>query len=128
MWIIVKSMIHIVNKKFYKGTCEYIGRPSILGNPYTHKVNTIAKYRVKTIDEAIALYNDWIFDNLGDKAIANELNRLADIAEKGDLILGCWCVPFSDCHGFIIKYLIELILEDRKNERMATDSSSTKEN
>lgn len=121
-------MIHIINKKFYKGPCEYIGRPSILGNPYTHKANTIAKFKVETIDEAVSLYNDWIFDNLGDEAIANELNRLADIAEKGDLILGCWCVPFNDCHGFIIKYLIELILEDRKNERMAPGSSSTKEN
>lgn len=109
-------MIIVINKKFYKGPCEYIGRPSILGNPYTHKECTIAKYKVKTIEQAIDCYRDWIFDNLNNKEIVDELNRLADIAEKGDLILGCWCVPFTNCHGEIIKSLIEFILEDRNDK------------
>ena len=111
------KVIIIVNKKFYKGKCEYIGRPSILGNPFTHKDKSIAKYKVKSIEEAIAKYNDWIFNNLDNEEIAAELIRLADIAEKGDLILGCWCVPFHECHAETVKKLIEYILEERKNDQ-----------
>ena len=108
-------MIIVVNKKFYKGDCEYVGRPSILGNPYTHRnTSTIAKYKCSTIEESIYKYKEWLIVNITNPSIYNELNRLADIAEKSDLYIGCWCVPFSDCHGNFIKETLELILSDRK--------------
>lgn len=97
-----------------------VGRPSPLGNPFSHKDKSIAKYKVKTVEEAIAKYKEWILDNMCNEEISAELIRLADIAEKGDLILGCWCVPFHECHAETIKQLIELILEERENEKMAT--------
>lgn len=117
-----KMTIEIVNLKFYKGKCEYIGRPSILGNPFSHREKSIAKYKVASVEEAISKYKDWLFNNLDNEQILAELYRLADIAESDILILGCWCVPFHDCHGEIIKELIEYILEERSNERLAKNT------
>jgi hypothetical protein len=86
----------------------YIGRPSIWGNPYSHKEGTLAKFKVATVEEAIEKYRDYV------KASSYLLNRLYELDEK---TLGCWCMPKNPikgkyyCHGQI---LIELINEYRK--------------
>ena len=59
-------MIYVYNrtKETHEGPNNYfIGRPSILGNPYTHikDKTTLASYVVRTRDEAIELY-DHYFD------------------------------------------------------------------
>lgn len=78
----------------------YIGRPSKWGNPFTHKQDgkTLAKYVVKTREEAINAYREWI--TIGD---GKEL--LKCLGELKNKVLGCWCKPLS-CHGDV---LIELI-------------------
>lgn len=108
--------IEIVNKKFYKRPSEYIGRPSPLGNPYSYKEKSIAKFKVSNTEEAISKYEIWLYEQIkcGNKEVINEINRLLNIARNGDLFLGCWCVPFGDCHGRIVKELLERVL---KNER-----------
>jgi hypothetical protein len=55
-------MINVVNKKTFKGGGVYIGRPSPLGNPYTHIADrrTLAQNVVKTRDEAVAKYAEWL--------------------------------------------------------------------
>jgi len=43
-----------------------------------------------------------------------EVFRLARLAKKGDLYLGCWCAPLP-CHGDVVKKAIEWIIgEDVK--------------
>jgi len=79
----------------------YIGRPSIWGNPYSHKEGTLAKYKVDTREEAIQRYKTHLLDNP---------DLLAKIEELRGKTLGCWCRP-QRCHGDII---IE-VLEDRGN-------------
>jgi len=76
----------------------YIGRPSIWGNPYTHKKNkkTLAEHIVRTREEAISRYREWI---TGQPQLLEKLHEL-----KGKR-LGCWCHPLK-CHGDI---LIELL-------------------
>lgn len=103
------SNIDIVNLKFYKGKCEKIGRPSVLGNPYSHKEISIAKYKTKSVEESIEKYKDWIINEIlnDNEEILAELIRLKKISLERDLILGCWCVPFTNCHGQIIKEIIE---------------------
>lgn len=77
----------------------YIGRPSIWGNPYSHKDGTKAQFRVSTIQEAIEKYRDYILGN------PELLSRLPELAGK---TLGCWCKP-GPCHGDV---LLELANSD----------------
>lgn len=100
-------MIYVVHCKRHKGSV-YIGRPSVLGNPYPLKKgeprgSTLDRYR-KYLQKKIAQ---------NDPDIVGELNRLADIAENGDLYLGCWCTP-NPCHGDVIREELLKILEARK--------------
>jgi hypothetical protein len=94
-------MIRIENRKTYRGGGVYIGRPSLLGNPFK-----IGEHGTR--QEVLAMYRDWLWRQIklrGD--VYRELQRLAAIARRGDLILICWCkqpgchdVP---CHGDILK-------------------------
>ena len=101
-------MIYVYNrtKETHEGPNNYfIGRPSILGNPYTHikDKTTLASYVVRTRDEAIELY-DHYFDVMYSGNI--EYQKLIDeIYEKWrrgeDVYLECYCKP-KRCHGDII--------------------------
>jgi hypothetical protein len=74
----------------------FIGRPSKWGNPYSHKKNTTAKYKVKTKKEAIQKYKEWF------KTQPDLIHSLSELKDK---VLGCYCHP-NPCHGDV---LIELI-------------------
>lgn len=120
----MKNDILIVNKKTFLGlSYEYIGRPSILSNPYTHLDlhKTKAKYKVNSRDEAIDKYREYLIYEVqnGNVTIINELYRLAEIVKNKTLILSCWCFP-KRCHGEVIKEMIELILnlEEEKDENV----------
>lgn len=105
-------MIRVKNKKNWKGEGEYIGRPSPLGNPYSHKESSIAELKCECRDEAVSKYREWLHEQLAldgqhkNYALADELNRLVNIARKGDLNLVCWCEP-ENCHGRVIKEVLE---------------------
>ena len=94
-------MIQVVNKKTFKNTgygIEYIGRPSVFGNPF----------RIKDENErpvVIKQYEDY-FRKHKDLMMKDELDRLAYIAKNIDLYLVCWCAP-KLCHGNIIKLYLE---------------------
>lgn len=75
----------------------YIGRGSKWGNPYSHKLYSKAKYLVKTREEAILKYEEYIRNN-------EEL--LNDLHELRNKTLGCFCHPLP-CHGDILLKLIE---------------------
>jgi hypothetical protein len=79
----------------------YIGRPSKWGNPFTHlNDSTQAKYVVKTREESIEAYREWILNGEG-KHLLNDLHEL-----KGK-VLGCWCKP-KTCHGDILAELVSI--------------------
>lgn len=83
----------------------YIGRGSILGNPYTHINNkgTKALYVVPTRDEAIERYSHY-FDIMyaANDAFKRKVDEIYDKYKKGeDVYLGCYCKPLS-CHGDVI--------------------------
>ena len=73
----------------------YIGRPSIWGNPYSHKEDTLAEFKAATRKESIEKYKEYILNN-------PEL--LAKLPELEGKILGCHCKPKA-CHG---DFLVEL--------------------
>jgi hypothetical protein len=73
----------------------YIGRPSIFGNPYSHKEGTTALYKTETRDEAVEKYAEWL---------STQEDILREIPTLKGKILGCWCSP-QLCHGLILAEL-----------------------
>lgn len=74
----------------------YIGRPSIYGNPYSHLPNTLATFKVKTREEAIIKYEEYLLNN----------ERLLELVKEllQGKVLGCYCYPLP-CHGdILLKY------------------------
>jgi uncharacterized protein DUF4326 len=73
----------------------YIGRGSRWGNPFSHLPNSRALWIVKTREEAIARYADWL----------NEQDQLMhNIKYLKGKILGCHCAPLP-CHGNVLAAL-----------------------
>lgn len=88
----------------------YIGRGSVLGNPYTHIKDrkTLATFVVGSREEAIELYSDY-FDKMygSNKEFTKEIDDIYERYKTGKTVyLGCFCKPKS-CHGDIIKQKLE---------------------
>ena len=103
--------INIVNKHFYqkeksKTVDVYCGRGSVLGNPYSHKLNTLAKFVVANREEAIGNYRKYFYGEIKTNAdFLNELRRIYVIAQSNEVNLVCFCYPKS-CHCDVIKEFI----------------------
>lgn len=108
-------MITVVNKHTHIPTEHdiYVGRGSVLGNPYTSKYveSTLAKYQAINRNHAVALYHEHLHDAIknGDVAICNELKRIAKLSKSQDINLVCFCKPLL-CHAEIIKSAVEQLL------------------
>jgi len=93
-------MIHVVNRKTYRGEGVYIGRPNLLGNPFR-----IGEDGMR--DEVIVRYRAWLWRQIQEQGdVYRELHRLAELARHGDLVLICWCKQSDQevgCHGDILK-------------------------
>ena len=105
----IEMPIYVHNKRKYKGNGEYIGRPSPLGNPYSHlSKGILAKYQVATRDEAVEMYSAYIRQQLVEKnqQVKDTFNRLyAEYQATGELHLICWCAPCK-CHGDVIREIL----------------------
>jgi len=100
-------MIYVENKKSFN--CGiYIGRPSVLGNPFK-----IGKDGNRT--EVISKYRTWLWNQIQSKnfKVITELGRLKKYASEGDLHLICHCAP-KPCHGDVIKSAIEWALNKKE--------------
>lgn len=91
--------IYVVNRKTFKGDGVYVGRPSVLGNPFVigkdgDRAEVIAKYRI------------WLWSQVKARGkVFAELVRIKKLAEQGDLRLSCWCFPES-CHADVVRSCI----------------------
>lgn len=103
----------------------YIGRPSILSNPYTHdgKKSSLAKLTFKTREEAInayKLYFDAMYEQ--DMQFKQVVDLIYEKYKNGeDIYLQCFCSPLP-CHGEYIKEklekrLIKEKIQERKNAK-----------
>lgn len=80
----------------------YIGRPTVLGNPYVIGKNG-------TREEVIKKYEEWLREQIKDKNTPQYkfMSMLVRQYRDGkDIHLICWCKPLA-CHGDIIKELVE---------------------
>jgi len=99
-------MIRVVNKRARVpagGHREYIGRPSILGNPYRIGIDG---NRAQVVEKFRAHLEELLKDP--NHPVTRRITELAFIARSGDLFLVCFCSPQS-CHGDVIKEAIERI-------------------
>ena len=109
-------MINVVNKRTFKGEHGvYIGRGSVLGNPYTHKQGTKAEFVVDTVQEAVDNYSDWLDQKLKskDRLVCDEMNKLYKYYKTHkELNLICYCKWKGNelCHGDVIKDMLESAL------------------
>lgn len=111
-------MITVVNK--YKHTPTendiYIGRGSVLGNPFTsiQDKQTKAEFTCSSREESISSFESFLREKIKnkDQKICNELNRIYTLSKTKEVNLVCFCKPKS-CHGYIIKKVID----DVKHEK-----------
>lgn len=110
-------MIKVVNKGSYEGTDEvYVGRPTPLGNPYTHEESSVASFKVDTREEAVEMYKVWIAEQLKDQnseAYAEFESLVEFYCDFGELTMSCWCDPLP-CHAHILADMIEREANVRK--------------
>ncbi len=97
--------IHVVNKKQFKGEGIYIGRPSVLGNPF-------AIGRDGDREEVIARYRAWLWDQVAARnEVFAELVKIKGMAERGEVYLVCWCKPLA-CHGDVVKACVDWMIRE----------------
>lgn len=102
--------VHVVNCRQQRDS-HYIGRPSVLSNPYIQG-NKQSKYetvKVLSRDEACDAFEQYFYDKIGenDTAILKELCKIHEIGkQRGVVKLGCFCRPMFRCHGDTIKKFI----------------------
>jgi len=99
-YIEVKKQCRVVHHK-KEPYDVLICRPSKYGNPYSHKANTLAEFKVNTREEAVAAYRTWI-------TIGDGKHLLNDLFELKGKTLGCWCSPLK-CHGDVLVDLVNQI-------------------
>jgi len=89
------AVIKITNKK-RGGKGEYVGRPSVLGNPFPLRSE-------EERERVIRRFEEWLEQALKrDAKVRAEMNRLySELIKKGSLELTCWCSP-RPCHAEVI--------------------------
>jgi hypothetical protein len=87
------------NKRTYRGPGQYIGRPSILGNPV--KVGSICKFCGKLHsngESTLDCYKKYFYARIKwDEIFYREARG---ILERADILV-CWCAP-DPCHGDVL--------------------------
>jgi len=123
-------MINIININTDKTTYPnyyYIGRPSILSNPYTYLdvEKTLALFQCSDREETIEKYGEYFDIMYGhNKEFTDIVDEIFEKYKNGEEVyLGCFCKP-KTCHGDVIKKKLEerLIKEKikairKRNER-----------
>lgn len=83
------------------GETIYVGRPSILGNPfplgnYASRDACVEDYRIYIVEQLL----------MKNEKIINELQNLHDLAMDHPINLQCYCAPLK-CHAHVIKDILE---------------------
>ena len=101
-------MVRVVNKRYkYVAMANevlvYVGRPSILGNPFPMRGEEDRDY-------VVAQYRQWLdAQRRTNSAAWQEVERLAGLHAEGKaLALQCYCAP-RKCHADVIRSAIKYI-------------------
>lgn len=110
-------VVHQKRSALYLPNVEYVGRPTELGNPYSHlNKKTLAEFYVPTVEDAIQLYGFHFYNVLMSipSARAHFRHLLNVYRQHGILYLSCWCKdeldPRPSDHGCHCDMLREAIM------------------
>lgn len=115
-----EDQIKVTHKKRNTGLPNtfYVGRPSPLGNPFTHyQASTLADVQVGSIEEAVERYEEYLdeeIENGNEQIIAEFQPMLVALTEGKTIHLACWCkdevTPFKTdykvCHADVIRNVL----------------------
>jgi hypothetical protein len=90
--------INVKNKSKWKQDGYYVGRPTVLGNPFRIDEHT-------TREISIQRYAEWFISKIRSRnsVIIQHLHLMEKIIQdEGKLNLVCWCAP-KMCHADLIK-------------------------
>ena len=94
----------VKNKNYFVGHGIYIGRPSVYGNPFSHKGATLAEVQVGTRHEAVMRFASWLITGT-DTHLKRKPDLIHAAIQSGKLDcrlpLICWCAPEA-CHGHVL--------------------------
>ena len=93
--------INVKNKSKWKQEGYYVGRPTVLGNPFKIDEHT-------TREISIQRYAEWLKSKIKSRnsTIIQHLHIMEKILqEEGKLNLVCWCAP-KMCHADLIKQVL----------------------
>lgn len=123
--------VKVVNRNGHNqgGRSVYIGRsklpngkPSLFGNPFSHKPSKFDVIMVPTVVDAVNAYRDYAYKRLQeDPEFFNALSFLAQESASGKTIyLACFCKtkdnPDAPCHGDVLKDIIDFMSGSFHNE------------
>ena len=102
-------MIIVENKRTYQGKGDYIGRPTVLGNPV--KIGERCQFCGEVHREGgstLKCYKQYLWKQMNqNSAVKKAVRDLAVRHRNGeDIILICWCKP-NPCHGDVLAKAIE---------------------
>ena len=84
----------------------YVGRPSVLGNPFSHLPRSLGAQKVATREEAVHRHEVWLDGLPRDSPQWLEIEGYADLVREGRTIaLECFCgdsPPLGHCHATTI--------------------------
>ncbi len=93
----------VVNLNWTRGNCSddwiRVHRGTMFGNPYSHHENTEAAIIVRTREEAVRKFCEWLLSDLEIPGWSKP-SRAAIKLLDGQ-ILACFCAP-SLCHGEVL--------------------------
>ncbi len=100
-------MVQVVNRHKFSGNGVYIGRPSVLGNPFKLK-SANGQYE---LHQSIECYRVWLREQwrMGGEAKKMLLRLVAQVNRGEELTLICSCAPKA-CHGDVVKDVIETLI------------------
>jgi hypothetical protein len=101
--LLATRVVNIYHKTPYD---HYIGRGrgSIWGNPFSHKEDTLASFKVETREEAVRKYGEWI---------QTQPELMAALPGLKGKVLACFCRPAKGfqgklmCHGQVLAALCD---------------------
>ena len=111
------KVTHFMRNRKLPNTMQ-VGRPSPLGNPFTHyKTGTLADVTVGSVEEAVQCYEAYLDEEIesGNEAIIAQLQQIIAMVQTGETVhLACWCkdevTPFQTdskiCHADVIRNVI----------------------
>lgn len=102
-----------------------VGRPSVLGNPYSHLPHAKNTTLTSSVEESVQRYKEWLSNKINTSiTVCDALNHIILTGRKhGTVHLACWCkdetkpLPSDHvCHADVIRNVIMTKLSEEGSD------------